>query len=534
MDYLTSAIARQPSLPRFMCHIYQRLEQKRLNLVTGAGISVDAGVPNWYGLLERLCEYSTDLAGDYKAHKAAGLTPEYLGQIIYNRHRNAEDDEQYSLPGEEAINHSWADSIRQAIYKDVPENIEGVFARHPYLTELKEIIKKTPFVINFNFDDILAQAVNYCPVGSDESRSYSVEWRPTLLDRANHTTIYHVNGLLPQGAMKKRSPKLVFTEDSFADAMARAPGVSAEYIFMRFVQNTMLIVGHSLADASLKNYLRLNRDKSPANHHYMIHWIASDSMLSSKQQSDIFNANLDLYNVFTIFLTSLEMKAFFALLNTQSRDFRNALDEMGEDKCSRWHYYIVGPVAAGKSSLLEHLRCFNTNEEWTRQPPPEMYRSFETLSDEEAKKIDSFVYSELKEKNDRMHRAEVGFHFMDRGPLDLYAFSKSADENKKKTADMKRLITRHSIWQSGEIIFLEAKGSTLVSRNYSRGRPPKKAGEAEYLDNQKDTLKEIYEPKFILDTDGLTPGQIAKKVVRRVLLQPYEPVDLMGVMERYV
>ncbi|AZC28807.1 hypothetical protein C4K38_0825 [Pseudomonas chlororaphis subsp. piscium] len=533
MDDLTAATLRQPALPRFLCHLYQRLQQQRLNLVTGAGISIDAGVPNWYGLLERLAATPSALAGDYIAHKTAGLTPEYLGQIIYNRRRNAEDDN-FSASEEATINHDWAASIHEAIYKDVPANLAELFVKHPYLFELKDLAKKVSFVINFNFDDILAQAVSYNPARDNQSRSYSVEWRPALLDRPNHTTIYHVNGLLPQVSLKKRSPKLIFTEDSFADAMARAPGVSAEYIFMRFVQNTMLIVGHSLADASLKNYLRLNRDKSPANHHYMIHWIKDGLSLSCEQQSDIFNANLDLYNVFTIFLTSTEMKSFFSLLNLDQRRFSDRLDEMGEDRRSRWHYYIVGPVAAGKSSLLEHLRCFDTHEEWTQPPPPEMYRSSKTLSKDEAEKIDSFVYGELKEKNNRMHSAGVGFHFMDRGPLDLYAFSQDVDENKKKTSDMKSIITRHRDWQNGEIIFLEAKGTTLVSRNYSRGRSPEQAGKEDYLDNQTSALKEIYSPKFIFNTEGQTPGQIAKRVVRKVLLKTYDPTNLTEVMERHV
>ncbi|MFI8607943.1 SIR2 family protein [Pseudomonas sp. NPDC077649] len=533
MDDLTAATLRQPSLPRFLCHLYQRLQQERLNLVTGAGISIDAGVPNWYGLLERLAATPTALAGDYLAHKTAGLTPEYLGQIIYNRRRNIEDDS-FNESEEATVNHDWASSIHEAIYKDVPKNVADLFEKHPYLTELRDLAKKIPFVINFNFDDILAQAISYNPKRESQSRSYSVEWRPALLDRSNHTTIYHVNGLLPQVSLKKRSPRLIFTEDSFADAMARAPGVSSEYIFMRFVQNTMLIVGHSLADASLKNYLRLNRDKSPANHHYMIHWISDVASLSCEQQSDIFNANLDLYNVFTIFLTSAEMKSFFSLLGLDKRTFSNRLDEMGEDRRSRWHYYIVGPVAAGKSSLLEHLRCFDTHEEWTQPPPPEMYRSFDTLSEEEAKKVDSFVYSELKEKNNRMHSAPVGFHFMDRGPLDLYAFSKDIEEKKKKTSEMKSVITRHREWQNGEIIFLEANASTLVSRNYSRGRSPDQSGKEDYLDAQTKALKAIYNPKFVFNTEGQTPGQIAKRVVRRVLLKNYDPTNLMNIMDQYV
>ncbi|WP_339506841.1 SIR2 family protein [Pseudomonas sp. EA_15y_Pfl1_P102] len=532
MDGLTSATLRQPALPRFMCHLYQRLQQQRLNLVTGAGISIDAGVPNWFGLLERLAQTPSALAGDYQAHRTAGLTPEYLGQIIYNRRRNSEE-ENLNASDEATMNHDWAASIHEAIYKDVPKSVAELITNHPYLSQLKELAKKIPFVINFNFDDILAQAISYNPNRDIQDRSFSVEWRPALLDRPNHTTIYHVNGLLPQVSLKKRSPKLIFTEDSFADAMARAPGVSAEYIFMRFVQNTMLIVGHSLADASLKNYLRLNRDKSPANHHYMIHWIRDESSLSSEQQSDIFNANLDLYNVFTIFLTSAEMSSFFSTLNLNKRDFADKLEGMGEDRRSRWHYYIVGPVAAGKSSLLEHLRCFDTHEEWTRPPPSEMYRSFKTLSKDEVEKVDGFVYGELKEKNSRMHAAEIGFHFMDRGPLDLYAFSQSEEENKKKTAAMIDIITRQRAWQNGEIIFLEAKGGTLVSRNYSRGRSPEQAGEEGYLDTQTAALKNIYKPTFILNTEDQTPGQIAKRVVRKVLLKSYNPTNLTEVMERH-
>ncbi|MFL9867596.1 SIR2 family protein [Paraburkholderia fungorum] len=532
MNELNAALVRQPALPRFMCHLYQRLQQQRLNLVTGAGISINAGVPNWYGLLERLAAHSATLAGDFRAHRTAGLTPEYLGQIIYNRHRNS-GDEDLSASGEATVNHDWAKSIHEAIYKDVAPKITDLLDSHPYLSQLKDLVRKVPFVVNFNFDDILAQSVGFKSQLDKSTRSYSVEWRPALLDRPNHTTIYHVNGLLPQASLKKRSPTLIFTEDSFADAIARAPGVSAEYIFMRFVQNTMLIIGHSLADASLKNYLRLNRDKSPANHHYMIHWLHDEDALNGEQRSDIFNANLDLYNVFTLFLTSAEMREFFSLLNLEPREFGDKLDEMGEDRCSCRHYYIVGPVAAGKSSLLEHLRCFETYEEWTQPPPSEMYRSFKQLSQEESEKVDSFIYGELKEKNRRMHAAGVGFHFMDRGPLDLYAFSENESENKGKTAAMKRIITRHRPLQNGGIIFLQAKAETLVERNYTRGRSPEQAGSKDYFEAQIAALKDIYEPSFVYNTEGQTPGQIAKKVVRRVLLKGYEPIDLTEVMDIY-
>lgn len=533
MNELIEAIKRQPSLPRFLCHIYQRLKQQRLNLVAGAGISIDSGVPSWLGLLESLTEHSETLKEDLDAHRKSGLSPEYLGQIIYHRHRHDNDSGTEDMKGDATINYGWAEAIHGAIYKDVTTDIEQLVSDHPYLGQLRDLTRKVPMVINFNFDDILAQAVGKQITEDGKGNSFSVEWRPTIMDRKDHTTIYHVNGLLPQVSLKKRSPKLIFTEDSFTDAIARSPGMSADYLLMRFIQNTMLIIGHSLGDASLKNYLRQNKDKSPANHHYMIYWIPASGGLSGSRQSDIFEANLELYNLITVFLTSDEINEFLSVLNKDERDFIDFLESVGGDKRACYCYYIAGPVAAGKSSLLEHLRCFETYEEWTRPPPKEMYLSFNKLTPEETNMVDGFIYSELKEKNRRLSRAEIGFHFMDRAPLDLYAFSKDEAENKEKTVKLQRLVVNNKRLQDGEILFIYAKGETLVERNYSRGRRPEDAGSALYYDDQSNGLKKIYSPTFCLDTNSHTAGQVAKKVVRHVLLGKYSPVDLNAVMERY-
>lgn len=533
MNTLDSALARQPALPRFLCHIYQRLKQGHLNIVTGAGISIDAGVPSWVELLERLAEESLQLKQDLGVHKKSGLTPEYLGQIIYHRHAEFDRTQTVAIDKEVSINHGWAEAIHQALYKNVGSEIEETIKKHPYLEELQRLVRKVPFVINFNFDDILAQTVGYCKKRDKDHVSYSVEWRPPLADRKKHTTIYHVNGLLPQVALKKRSPNLIFTEDSFADAIARAPGVSAEYLFMRFVQNTMLILGHSLSDSSLKNYLRQNRDKYPSNHHYMIYWLKDEVTLSDGQRKDIFDANLELYNVITIFMTSDEIRLFLKLINSEERDFRDSLDDMGEDVRSSYHYYIVGPVASGKSSLLENLRCFGTFEEWTQLPPPELYMSFDKLTDEQKITVDDFIYKELKEKNSRFSKCDIGFHFMDRAPLDLYAFSLSDEENKKKTSALRRNVTKGKVLQVGEIIFLTANGKELVKRNYCRGRAPGEAGEASYLEKQSNDLREIYNPTVIFETDTESAQLIAKKVVRHVLFDAYDPVNLETIMKRY-
>ncbi|MCA0401558.1 MAG: SIR2 family protein [Proteobacteria bacterium] len=537
MDKLSAALARNPGLPRFLCHLHQRLRQQRLNLVTGAGISVDAGVPAWKELLRRLAEIDAQLPADLAVHENAGLQPEYLGQIIYHRFNRACQVKEPADQRQAQVEYDWGGAIHQAIYKDVPETMCEVLSNHPYLEQLRDLARRVPLVINFNFDDLLAEAIGVQiakgGLAGGALNALSVTWQPPLTDRRELTTVYHVNGILPRVSLKKRSPKLIFTEDSFADARARSPGVNAEYLFLRFVQNTMLLIGHSLGDSSLKNYLRQNRDKSPANHHYMVHWIDSADQYPKARREDIFEANLELYNLITIFLASEEISAFLETLILEERRFTDLVEALDPDRRATFHYYIVGPVAAGKSTLLEQLRCFETLEEWTQPPPKEMYYASTKIGASEQAIIDSFLYQELKEKNRRMSSAQAGLHFMDRAPLDLYAFSKSDEENKKKTKELRDRVTRNKALQEGEIIFIEAEPRTLVKRNMARGRPPESAGSDEYFSEQIKALKEIYSPKFVLSTDEYNAGELARRVARHVLLGAYTPTNLNSIIKRY-
>ena len=271
----------------------------------------------------------------------------------------------------------------------------------------------------------------------------------------------------------------------------------------------------------------------PANHHYMIYWLSAGNALSHNQLQDIFKANLELYNLITIFLTSKEIHEFLNVLNKNERDAENFFDAQDPDRRSRFHYYIVGPVASGKSTLLEQLRCFNTFEEWTRRPPRLMYRASDKLDEEQRREVDAFVYEELKEKNNRMVGAKVGIHFMDRAPLDLYAFPNNVKEQKRKTGELRKEVTRHKSLQDGEIVFLTASGEELEMRNLQRGRTAERSGDAQYFNDQTKALKKIYNPALVLPTDSKTPGEIARRVARHVLLDCYCPVSFDEIMKEY-
>jgi len=147
--------------------------------------------------------------------------------------------------------------------------------------------------------------------------------------------------------------------------------------------------------------------------------------------------------------------------------------------------------------------------------------------------VDAFVFSELKEKNARLSEVGVGFHFMDRAPLDLYAFSRNEEERKKKTQKMKEIVTRDKPLQQGEILFITAAGKTLVERNIGRGRLPSESGTAEYFRAQNQMLEAMYNPQQIWKTDDRFAADIAKQIARHVLLGDYRPKDLMPIMERF-
>lgn len=214
MTILKAALARQPRLPRYLCHLFQRLHMQRLNLVTGAGISIDAKVPGWHALLERLAVIQDDLPTDLAAHKESGLNPEYLGQIIFHRYRGACPIEKPDVK-EATVEHGWGEAIHSAIYEEVAPDITKVVGEHPYLAELRDLARKVPLVINFNFDDLLADAIGDDIKRGVPGNAVTVTWQPPLTDREELTTVYHVNGILPRTALKKRSPQLIFTEDSF-------------------------------------------------------------------------------------------------------------------------------------------------------------------------------------------------------------------------------------------------------------------------------------------------------------------------------
>src|SRR5262245_6511943 len=84
---LEEAAKTQTQLPVWLCHMWQRLDRRRLGLILGAGVSIDAGLPAWKGLVERLTARFPAVEKTFESHRKAGLQETYITQIAYALHQ---------------------------------------------------------------------------------------------------------------------------------------------------------------------------------------------------------------------------------------------------------------------------------------------------------------------------------------------------------------------------------------------------------------------------------------------------------------
>ncbi|MGY3371423.1 hypothetical protein ACVWZL_008548 [Bradyrhizobium sp. GM2.4] len=393
---LEEASKSQPQLPVWLCHMWQRLDRRRLGLILGAGVSIDAGLPTWKNLVERLTARFPAVQKTFEAHRLAGLQETYITQIAYALHQASIKGAASALPRQfeqYQVDSTWMEVVHQELYRDIARlKYDQIIQRHSYLKSLGQLVCRTELTVNFNFDDLVDEAA----IGFARDRNKvqpEVISRPKIETRRDASVIYHINGSLPREARRRRSENLVFTEDAFADVLISPTLHESDFLMSRFATTTFLLLGTSLNDNSLKNMLRAGMKRNPANHHYIIYWEDPARRRTDEERRHIFDVNLDVYNLISIFLETKQIVELIDLLNEEEAGLFEAELVKFSPHPARRKYYLVGSVVAGKSSNLEGLRCFSTFEEWSGRAPETMYQDHRSLTASERKEIDEWLYS---------------------------------------------------------------------------------------------------------------------------------------------
>ncbi len=483
--------------------------------------------------MERIARNLKDIPEDSIQFFGAGYSPTFLTQIAYEHF--IRKCKLYNTTDRLLANEYWARIVHESLYQDCDQSIDNILNSHPYLRQLARLAFKCPQIVTFNFDNLLSEAMQVHASEVAKTGGHlvppDISVKPGLIDKPGAPTIFHINGLLPRNLQRKRSEHLVFTENAFADAMLSTNSLEFNHILFNLSNYTNLIIGHSLNDSSLKNLLRGSRQRAPAQLNYFISWVDEKEPPNDQVMQDIFAVNLEVYNLITIFATTSDIAEILKLINiTEEIDFAAALRPFGISSI-KYLYYIVGPVASGKTSVLLHLRYFQTYEEWLDPVPPLMYLSHNLLTDEQRSDVEKWVLDQLDKKNRIMQRTEAGFYFMDRAPLDALVFSATEEERRKKACALSKCFQADNQLTNAQIQFIYAEGKALEERNIRRGRLPEQGGDSDYIDKQTNDLLTLYTPDKIYDATNKSSGEIAREIVISTLLDDYEEKNLGSILE---
>ncbi|MCP5412116.1 MAG: SIR2 family protein [Alphaproteobacteria bacterium] len=493
-----------------ICHLNFAVKRDgQLGFILGAGVSRGLKIPDWYALLEAM---EANLA--YKPSGKDG-PQSYRGEQLFQFYRKKRIAE-FVIADREvrdaAINTGWRRMVSKHLYREYIKAdgkvdlaaFQAAIEGHAYLRELARIAIDLELVITHNFDNALEMAVAATPSSKAANRRSNSFWKPDPFLRPEMLNIYHPNGYTPTEGVKG-SDSIVLTEANFADHLANTNNAEANFLLGHLSNKTWLLIGHSLADGTLKNALRLHASRRPGHISYFVHFVeGGEDDLSVEQRDAIREANFTTYNLYTFFLNAEEISALLRLIHKPAADLKADITSCSLEP--RFVYYICGAVSSGKSTILSHLRSIATVEEWPDRMPAAMNKLSVDATPGEKKEIDTNLDDAIWKKNEEINDTKVGLVAVDRAPLDFIAFPDKDGDAPEVTAKnryekvLKRFISADfANLCPGQVIFIQTKPETLLERQIQRGRPSSDAdllsGKAlDALKYQQDVMCEIYEP----------------------------------------
>lgn len=231
-------------------------KNEQVVLFLGAGVSIDAGVPLWDELINRLLLRMLNLKiQDSSDENDVGNTPKFTEEDIENISKialkNKEDTPLMQMRYIRAAltEDMYYSAVHDELYADkININTELLDALAKISTPRRQH-KGLESIVTYNFDDLMEQSL----------KKWGVEYRVIQTDEMPATdklNIYHVHGYLPQDEnnAQERS-ELIFSEEDYHRVYGDAYCWSNMAQVKAFQDNVCLFVGCSLTDPNLRRLL---------------------------------------------------------------------------------------------------------------------------------------------------------------------------------------------------------------------------------------------------------------------------------------
>jgi len=521
---------------KLILHLRQRLHRDNmLGLCLGAGVSSNFQFPTWPQLIQRIAEHE-DIQGVSLLEISESLTSQ--SQFLFQKYKQSLEIKG-EITGDEVIDNrratvGWLDIIHKCLYSGAVVD-DAEIKSHPYLWNLIPLIKQSTMTVNYNFDDTVERMLylyNEETSGEIDDKGFEVVWQSSTQFRRNRGVIYHPNGFLPFRKTDGLSDHIIFMEREFADQLIDVGGGHFACLLNHLSKQTLLFLGLSLNDTTLKHLLRVSARNSPGSFHYHIHWCHSEKP-SEDEQTAIRRANFSVYNLVTLFLKTEEIKSLVDFVMMDQDAFESACDAEPEGVNTVFRYYVTGPVGSGKTTAIEQIRSIDCFDEWIDRKHPLLPIPQGKLTAVERKEIDSWINQQFRKKNRRVTRANQGISIIDRSPLDPLYFV-SDDEAQRDRA--KELLAVMVPSQSpikeiapGHLFVLKCNESVLKTRLANR----KKEYTHEQIVEHQGRVQTFWshQEPTVIDTTNLSVQQVVGRILAHVIFEKYDGLNFQTICE---
>lgn len=222
----------------------------KISLILGAGVSCDAKLPGWEGLMRRLL--NTDIQRpltdhDYDCvHEIAGQSALISARLIMTPYC---DNSGSSDKG-------FKDAMHNALYSG---NVD--YKNSELIKAIVDTVKcdNVESVITLNYDDLVEQGLTAANV--PHSSVYD-----SHMPEVGKKPVYHIHGILSQDRIQEDG--IVFTEDSYHTLYKNAYNWRNVELMHALMRNTCFFIGLSMTDPNIRRMLEfiMSEGDEPIRH----------------------------------------------------------------------------------------------------------------------------------------------------------------------------------------------------------------------------------------------------------------------------